>query len=265
MFTEVKSTGLDGRKYSTGSVRDSEVGKGRQDLIPLEPLKRLAVHYENGAKKYGDRNWELGQEMAGHLRSAFRHLTEFMNGANDEDHLSACVWNIFSFIATEKWVIEGKLNDDKTIIDSLHPVIKDRIIQARYQRNLSLKSKELRSELKKKLDQANLNYAKMLDETKQEREKIDEMKETYKKDGNSFKGILPEIKIGDNVFVLEDADKHFTKRITFAPPMHKMKEKVFKVEDIQTLSISENILMYKLRADDGVSWWFTRESIQKVI
>jgi len=33
------------QEWSTGSVRDVSVGKGRFDLIPTEPLRRLAKLY----------------------------------------------------------------------------------------------------------------------------------------------------------------------------------------------------------------------------
>ena len=36
------------------------MGKGRCDLLPPNALLRLARHFENGSKKYGDRNWEKG-------------------------------------------------------------------------------------------------------------------------------------------------------------------------------------------------------------
>ena len=44
-------------EFKSGMRRDSTEGKPRYDLIPLEPLKRLAELYARGAEKYGDRNW----------------------------------------------------------------------------------------------------------------------------------------------------------------------------------------------------------------
>ena len=134
-YKSVEETGKEIRKFKTGSVRDNEEGKGRWDLMPYEPLRRLAVHYENGAKKYGDRNWELGQEMSAYLRSAMRHLARFMDGENGEDHLSACVWNIFGFIHTEKNILDGKL--PVSLIESLHPDIKKRIQDELSKRSLA--------------------------------------------------------------------------------------------------------------------------------
>ena len=48
------------QEFSTGSVRDTRKGKGRFDLLPPKAIRRLAVHFESGAIKYGDRNWEKG-------------------------------------------------------------------------------------------------------------------------------------------------------------------------------------------------------------
>ena len=46
------------REFETGAVRDMQEGKGRCDLLPAAAILRLARHFENGCKKYGDRNWE---------------------------------------------------------------------------------------------------------------------------------------------------------------------------------------------------------------
>ena len=97
------------QEWETGSVRDTREGKGRFDLIAPYSLKRLAIHYENGAIKYGDRNWEKGQPLARYLDSAIRHLNTYLGGGRSEDHLSAVAWNVFSYMQTEKWIAEGRL------------------------------------------------------------------------------------------------------------------------------------------------------------
>ena len=96
-------------EWDTGSRRDTRVGKGRFDLIPTLPMRRLARHYENGGVKYGDRNWEKGQPLSRYLDSAERHLIDLKEGMVDEDHAAAVVWNIFAFIATQDWIRRGKL------------------------------------------------------------------------------------------------------------------------------------------------------------
>lgn len=37
-------------------------------------MRRLAQHYENGAQKYADRNWEKGMPFSRYVDSAKRHL-----------------------------------------------------------------------------------------------------------------------------------------------------------------------------------------------
>lgn len=116
-FKAVESTGKPMREFSTGSVRDNAEGKGRYDLIPAYPLKRLAKHYENGARKYGDNNWRKGQPLNQYLDSAIRHLMNHMEGNINEDHLSAVVWNLFGYMWTEQKIKEGKLPKELNNLD----------------------------------------------------------------------------------------------------------------------------------------------------
>ncbi|MGE0371902.1 MAG: dATP/dGTP diphosphohydrolase domain-containing protein [Gammaproteobacteria bacterium] len=78
----------------TGSVRDSREGKGRFDLIPAKPLKRIALVFEKGAAKYGERNWEKGQKISRALDSAIRHLNDYKDGEATEDHLAHAAVNL---------------------------------------------------------------------------------------------------------------------------------------------------------------------------
>ena len=62
-------------------------------------LKDLAIHYENGAEKYGVDNWKKGIPVTGGDRggsfmdSAMRHLTQYLIGLEDEPHYISCIWN----------------------------------------------------------------------------------------------------------------------------------------------------------------------------
>jgi hypothetical protein len=107
-FTSVVDSGKR-EQFSTGSVRDTHEGKGRFDLLSPEVLFRDAKHMENGAKKYGDRNWEKGQPVSRFMDSAFRHMVKFLRGDMDEDHLAAARWNLAGVIHTEVQVRAGKL------------------------------------------------------------------------------------------------------------------------------------------------------------
>ena len=90
------------REFPTGAVRDMAEGKGRYDLLPWEAIHELALHCEQGALKYGERNCEKGIPISSLIDSAFRHLSKYMQGADDEPHLRAALWNIAFAIWMEK-------------------------------------------------------------------------------------------------------------------------------------------------------------------
>lgn len=89
-------------EFETGAVRDMAQGKGRCDLLPPLALLRLARHFEAGAEKYGDRNWEKGIPLHSFIDSAIRHVLRYMAGHDDEDHLCAAAWNLICAMETEE-------------------------------------------------------------------------------------------------------------------------------------------------------------------
>jgi hypothetical protein len=105
---ELKDSG-ERETFSTGAVREPNLGRGRYDLISPIGLKALAIHYERGAAKYSDRNWESGLPLSRHLNSAIRHLQDYLSGDREEDHLSACVFNAFAIIHNLEQIEKGKL------------------------------------------------------------------------------------------------------------------------------------------------------------
>lgn len=54
----------------------------------------LAVHFEEGAKKYSENNWKKGIPPERYLDSAVRHYCKFKRGDTDERHDRAFLWNI---------------------------------------------------------------------------------------------------------------------------------------------------------------------------
>lgn len=58
----------------------------------------LAIHFEDGARKYGDNNWRKGIPASRYLDSAIRHYLKHMRGDTDEPHHRACAWNILCMI-----------------------------------------------------------------------------------------------------------------------------------------------------------------------
>lgn len=90
------------REFGTGAVRDAEAGKGRCDLLPACAILRLARHFEAGASKYDERNWEQGIPIHSFIDSAVRHLMKYLDGWTDEDHLCAAAWNCVCAMWTEE-------------------------------------------------------------------------------------------------------------------------------------------------------------------
>jgi hypothetical protein len=95
--------------FDTGSQRDTQVGKGRFDLLPVRALRLLAIHFENGAEKYQARNWEKGQPLSRYMNSGIRHAFLHLMGKRDEPHLIAAIWNFMCCVDTEARVNEGLL------------------------------------------------------------------------------------------------------------------------------------------------------------
>jgi hypothetical protein len=94
-------------EMNTGSVRDTNEGKPRPDLVNPLVERRVAMHYANGCIKYGERNYELGQRTSRYLESGRRHILDYMEGKRDEDHLAAIVWNFQQIIMNEEMVDRG--------------------------------------------------------------------------------------------------------------------------------------------------------------
>jgi hypothetical protein len=95
--------------YATGGQRDSEAGKGRFDLLPYEPLLRVAQLLERGADHYGARNWQRGLPLSRYLSSAARHLAQLTNGWDDEDHAAAVCFNVLAYMWTREGIEGGEL------------------------------------------------------------------------------------------------------------------------------------------------------------
>lgn len=61
-----------------------------------------AVHFEDGALKYGEGNWQKGIPTKSYIDSAVRHFMKFRRGDSDERHDRAFVWNILCCVWTCK-------------------------------------------------------------------------------------------------------------------------------------------------------------------
>lgn len=61
-------------------------------------LLEVAKHFEDGAKKYGENNWQKGIPSNCYIDSAIRHYLKFLRGDKDEPHDRAFVWNLMCCI-----------------------------------------------------------------------------------------------------------------------------------------------------------------------
>ena len=58
----------------------------------------VAKHFEEGAKKYGENNWQKGIPVKCYIDSAVRHYLKWLRGDEDEPHDRAFVWNLMCCI-----------------------------------------------------------------------------------------------------------------------------------------------------------------------
>jgi hypothetical protein len=98
------------RDFGTGAVRDVTPNKGRFDLLPWAVIRALAIHYQKGCEKYGDRNWEKGIPISSFIGdSNMRHFAQVIDGRFEENHLIAGIWNAVCGYQTILWIQEGRL------------------------------------------------------------------------------------------------------------------------------------------------------------
>lgn len=69
---------------------------------PYTAFLELSKHFEDGAKKYGEYNWQKGIPLHCYIDSAVRHYLKFKRGDKDEPHDRAFMWNIVCAIWTHE-------------------------------------------------------------------------------------------------------------------------------------------------------------------
>ena len=64
-------------------------------------LLETSIHFEEGAKKYGENNWQKGIPVNCYLDSAIRHYLKWRRGDKDENHdrafcfnVMCCIWEV---------------------------------------------------------------------------------------------------------------------------------------------------------------------------
>ena len=71
---------------------------------PEAALLEVSKHFEAGAEKYGEYNWQKGIPIHSYIDSAVRHYLKHRRGDKDEPHDRAFVWNMMCCL----WTIDHK-------------------------------------------------------------------------------------------------------------------------------------------------------------
>ena len=79
---------------------------GSNNKLWISPILEVSKHYEEGCKKYGERNWEKGILLHCYIDSGVRHYLKYLRGDTDEPHDRAFVWNMLGAIWTHKHLPE---------------------------------------------------------------------------------------------------------------------------------------------------------------
>lgn len=87
------------------SKKDSKPEK--YSLLPWDAVDEVARVYGEGAAKYGDRNWEIGNYFSTSLDALGRHYADFQKGedrASDNNchHLASVAFHALAIIAWQK-------------------------------------------------------------------------------------------------------------------------------------------------------------------
>lgn len=75
---------------------------GETETMILE----TAIHFEEGAKKYGENNWQKGLPVNCYLDSAIRHYLKWRRGDEDEPHHRSFCWNVICCV----WEVDYHAN-----------------------------------------------------------------------------------------------------------------------------------------------------------
>lgn len=102
-------------KFSTGAIRDSQVGKEEYvETMSWTALKRYAKYMTEKKSKYGAGNFKKGIPIDSYENSLIRHLHKYItnkyengNEEKNEDHLAAIMFNCMGIMHEEE-------NDKKT-------------------------------------------------------------------------------------------------------------------------------------------------------
>lgn len=80
-------------------------------------MLELSKHFEEGAKKYGEYNWQKGIPEQSYIDSAVRHYLKWLDGVKDEPHDRAFIWNLMCLAWTHNNILEKRCVDTSGTIN----------------------------------------------------------------------------------------------------------------------------------------------------
>lgn len=94
MELEERLDNIKKREFLSGAIRDSSIGKPNCHDLQGYTLLRFGYHMELGEQIYGASNYLKGIPDEVAKESLARHYAKFIAEKDDEDHLSAMIFNI---------------------------------------------------------------------------------------------------------------------------------------------------------------------------
>lgn len=91
---EERLTRIKNREFASGAIRDSSWSKPNCHDLQGYTMLRFGYHMEIGEQNYGESNYLKGIPDNAAMESLARHYAKFIAGYEDEDHLSALIFNI---------------------------------------------------------------------------------------------------------------------------------------------------------------------------
>ena len=129
------------------ALREDKTNKIDYTLIPPEMLTRVAKRYTEWWKDHWNFNrlkWDK-QFIDICKQSAFRHFIQWMSWESDEDHMAACVFNLFA-VETLKvklnWILDDYMKEklNEMLDKPHHKELSDEITIEQYNDFINKKS-----------------------------------------------------------------------------------------------------------------------------
>lgn len=87
-------------------------------ISTIDAILEVSKHFEEGAAKYGENNWQKGIPESSYIDSAVRHYLKWLRGDDDERHDRAFVWNIMCLIWTHEHITDKQSVTDERCVET---------------------------------------------------------------------------------------------------------------------------------------------------